>query len=67
VSYKVDTPTKIKLHPWASCNDCSWDSPSGPHARTWAKMHVRGTGHDVLVVMEERTLYGPAEQEGAGQ
>ena len=71
MSYKVDAPTKIKLHPYAEClkdveegaAGCPWMAHHGPDARDRAKQHVRDTGHSVLVVVEERTLYSPR---GAG-
>lgn len=60
--WKVNVFGKVKMRPWAQCQDesCDWSSPEGSTTRDKAKHHVAVHGHEVLVVIEDRTLYEPA-------
>ncbi len=58
MKYRVDM-AKAKMQPYADCEDCGRTWPQSPTTRQAAKDHTRFTGHTVLVVVEDRTLYLP--------
>lgn len=47
---------RLVSHSWAICETCG-DDYHGPHAPSWARDHVRKTGHQVSV--ETRVRYIP--------
>ena len=53
------TQVGVRLHPAAEClsEDCGWEHGSSSQTRQLAKAHVRATGHEVIVVVEDRTIY----------
>jgi hypothetical protein len=57
--YRVKTDLRITYQPWAECivEGCGWARNARLGNRAEARAHVRDTGHDVVVVIEDRTLY----------
>jgi len=58
------TPIKLmetEFRPSATCVTfhCPWGEGPSVSAREHAKNHVRATGHEVLIVVEKRSLWGP--------
>lgn len=45
----------------AECEGCEWRA--GEVTRERARLHVKNTGHKVVVAIEDMTVYGPSETE----
>jgi hypothetical protein len=56
---RVIRQMSVGMLPRAECavDDCGWDRDHGRQTRDAAKLHARATGHDVLVITEQRDLY----------
>jgi hypothetical protein len=48
------------MQPYAECQEdgCAWERGHGSMTRDEAKQHATQTGHKVLVITEQRDLYG---------
>jgi hypothetical protein len=57
---KAQVQAEVTYHPYADCTEggCPWARNPGQFTREQAKQHVKVTGHEVVVVVEKRTLYG---------
>ena len=56
---KAQMQAQVQFQPYAECENegCGWERDPGPTTRDEAKRHVVETGHDVIVTVENRTLY----------
>lgn len=53
---KLDS-SRVTYYPYAECLTCSWTHPMSVSTRDRAKTHARYQSHEVVVVVEDRTLY----------
>lgn len=61
MTWEIDSPTKLRAHHRAECRDCdhTWSEFTAAEVRSAAKGHVSSTGHQVIAITENRTLYSP--------
>jgi len=63
MSYTPEKRAEARFEPYAECaaDGCDWGTDKSRLARTFAKTHVRSTGHRVRVIVEAVALWGPKE------
>lgn len=49
----------VDLLPTAKCNDCAWTRGYSECSLAEAKLHVRDTGHEVVLERVSLSRYGP--------
>lgn len=52
------TATRFRLEGRATCSVCDWSTEC---TRTRARVHVKSSGHTVRFVIEDVTVYRPAD------
>lgn len=58
----ADPPMKLRTYHRVECRDCdhTLSAPTALAARSDAANHVSSTGHQVVAIAENRTLFFPA-------
>ena len=57
--FRVEPRITVTMAPWAQCQHCVWKAPAATLTRDMVREHIGATAHEVILVVEKRTLYGP--------